>query len=62
MRFTIDIELGNDAMRSRNHVANALRKIADKLIDAEIHALHIEQSGKIMDLNGNSVGLWAVTK
>ena len=31
MKFTLTIELGNDAMRPRAHIAEALRNIAAKL-------------------------------
>ena len=47
--FTVKIETGNDAMRSPQNVAAALVRIA-----AHLHAG--KDSGKILDVNGNSVG------
>lgn len=47
--FTVEIELGNDAMQTGADVAAALREIADKL-DAGIDA------GIVRDANGNEVG------
>lgn len=49
-RFAVRIELGNDAMRTPEDVAGALRRLADK----------IERKGyyehAIRDVNGNMVG------
>lgn len=54
------IALGNDAMRTSSDVANALRKVADRLEqsqyleDEEIQSL----IRGIMDRNGSTVGEW----
>jgi hypothetical protein len=47
--FILRIELGNDAMQTYANVASALRKAAQKVSDGNAY-------GKIMDVNGNSVG------
>ncbi len=51
--FSLRIELGNAAMSTPEQVAQALRKAADAV---ETH----REDGPILDLNGNSVGRWAV--
>lgn len=55
-KFTITIELGNDAMKSRRHVANALREVAKTILENE------DPEKKIRDLNGNTVGKWEFIK
>lgn len=52
MTFTVKIEMGNDAMKSRFDVARALRQLANKVNESG------HMNGKIMDFNGNSVGSW----
>lgn len=54
--FTLEIQLGNDAMQTNEDVAEALRSIAEKLEFEE------KESGAIMDENGNSVGRFEVRK
>lgn len=51
MRFDLHIELGNAAMQSGEHIAGALREVAEKA-----EAGHDE--GLIHDVNGNTVGQW----
>ena len=50
--FTLTIELGNDAMRSKRDVAKALEVVADRLRSQVAE-------GKIRDVNGNTVGSFA---
>lgn len=50
-RFTLAIELGNDAMETRAHVARALRGVAQRVSAGETE-------GAIQDVNGNTVGRW----
>lgn len=50
MKFVLEIELGNDAMRSCYHVAKALHDITKRLKDTG------DMEGKIRDINGNTVG------
>ena len=52
MQFTFQIELGNDAMRTREDVIRALR--------ATIFRLEYgHERAKIVDPNGNVVGEWS---
>ena len=60
MKFTLEIELGNEAMQSRNDVEDALRRLgqnckymSDPPEDGD--------DGGIMDYNGNTVGKWQVS-
>ena len=47
--FTLKIELGNDAMQSREDIADALRSVAQQMENGG-------GVGHIMDANGNTVG------
>ena len=74
MEFKLIIALGNDAMRSPEDVAQALRKIASDLEDeggepwdggedeerSYSDAGAPATEGVVMDLNGNRVGTWKV--
>ena len=51
--FILKIELGNELMNCKADIANALKKVAGKLLDGS-------ESGKIMDDNGNSVGSFEI--
>ncbi len=67
--FVLRIELGNAAMRSPRDVADALRRLAEKVEDLASFAEYDDedqdaaivsgQDGGLMDLNGNSVGKWS---
>ncbi len=50
-RFTLTIELGNDAMRTRADVGRALAQLARS-------PRFSGDEGKIRDENGNTVGSW----
>lgn len=52
--LTLEIRTGNDAMRTRDDVADALRKAADAIALGYV-------ARTIRDGNGNTVGSW-VTK
>jgi hypothetical protein len=54
--FTLEIELGDDAMRKPSHIAEALRELANKF--DEMESSTSRESGKILDDNGNSCGEW----
>ena len=61
MKFTLTIDLGNEAMQDQHDVAKALRGVADrlsKLTSTCFGPYGLE--GKIMDTNGNGVGGWEV--
>lgn len=51
MKFTLEIELGNDAMQTSDDVAEALANVTNSLLDGLT-------SGAIRDANGNTVGKW----
>jgi hypothetical protein len=52
--FGLEITLGNDAMRNRYDIAEALRGVAERIEAGSV------DSGKVKDLNGNSVGSWTI--
>jgi len=52
MKFVLNITMGNDAMRVRQDLALALESVKTRLLSSSV------SEGKIMDLNGNSVGKW----
>jgi len=54
MEFTLRIELGNDAMRSPDDIAAALRRVALKVQGGT-------GTGKVWDVNGNAVGAFDIT-
>lgn len=53
-RFTFTIELGNDAMLTRDDIAECLCKVAMNLVDGS------RDTGCIRDRNGNAVGTWKI--
>lgn len=60
MKFVLTIELGNDAMRRASHVAKALKREAERILD-DAHSAKGELEGltrRIRDDNGNTVGEW----
>lgn len=62
MKFVLDIELGNAAMMTKHDIARALNETARKLPQSVLGAVVVGDYGKIMDLNGNTVGKWEVVK
>lgn len=55
--FTVKIKLGNAAMQTAEDIAEALRRLADKVESADVES----DRGVVMDLNGNQVGSWEIT-
>jgi hypothetical protein len=51
--FTLDIDVGSAAMAEVEDIVAALREVADRFGDG------MEQDGKIIDANGNTVGRFA---
>jgi hypothetical protein len=51
--FKLEIELGNDDMQTSDHIAEALRNVADQLDRGA-------PGGRIVDENGNTVGRYEV--
>lgn len=62
-KFTLEIELGNDAMKSDADIARALRQVANRLRENKYTKV-VKGFGDvtrgIMDRNGNTVGLWTL--
>ena len=58
MRFTLEIELGNEAMRKDDHIREALHRVAYKARMSEFPEDGDE--GVIADENGNTVGSWTI--
>ena len=61
MFFILKIELGNDMMSSSLHVADALRKVADRLNRVD-YPLDMPMTKGVKDANGNTVGSWEITE
>jgi hypothetical protein len=64
MKFSLSIELGNEAMQSGFDVAGALEALTFYLRDLSEHSDTLEpQDGAfIHDTNGNRVGWWAISQ
>lgn len=68
MRFTLTIELGNDAMQRPSDIARALQSGARQLqdIDPDDNPITMDEwewgawKRVIRDVNGNNVGEWKV--
>lgn len=56
MTFSLEIEMGNDAMMRASDVAKALREVATTLENERTR-----KEGRIRDANGNTVGSWRKT-
>lgn len=65
MKFTLEIELGNDAMQTMENVADALVHTAGRLSMELRSRFPVREdsieSGKIYDLNANPVGRWEIS-
>jgi hypothetical protein len=61
MKFTLEIELGNDAMRTPWDVAGALSSAVMALQDNS-RDLADGENGILRDFNGNTVGGWKVSE
>lgn len=53
-KFTLEINLGNSAMQSGEHLIDALTQLAERLGCME----YMQTAGTIQDRNGNSAGRW----
>ncbi len=61
MKLKLSIEFGvdsNDAMQTPSDLADAVAKAARKL--SQWGELEIGDGGKILDINGQSVGFWEI--
>jgi hypothetical protein len=57
-RFTLAIELGNEAMQTPQDVAGALRRVADTVGGS---TARLVDSQHVRDRNGNTVGSWTLS-
>ena len=51
MRFTLEIQLGNDAVQTSADIAEILRRVSSQVSIAD-------ETDTIRDINGNTVGRW----
>ena len=51
--FTATIYLGNEAMKDRTDLADALLRLSNEILEEA-------RSGVIRDVNGNTVGYWSI--
>lgn len=61
MKFTLTIELGNDAMQTYADIFRAIREHKPHLVPMS----HVARPGyekTIRDVNGNAVGKWEVSQ
>lgn len=56
-KFTVEINLGNDAMEGPMELAEALRELATRVEDIDLD--EAQEEGTILDDNGNEVGTWS---
>ena len=61
MKFTLEIELGNDGMQSIEEIESAIHKSLHLAIYDGLFVRKLVDSEKIWDENGNTVGKWQVT-
>lgn len=65
MKFTLEIELGNDGMQTVDDVQDAIQAFVSSQTVTRNVAGNREfergDGGKIRDFNGNTVGKWEVT-
>lgn len=59
MKFTLEIELGNDAMRTYEDIAKSVRLIFSDF-SRRVEDVEEGEQGRIYDTNGNRVGVWEV--
>lgn len=62
MKFTLTIELGNDAMKTYDDIASALIQLGKECLDGEVpdDVADANNNGHVYDANGNRVGYWQV--
>ncbi len=58
MKFKMEIELGNDEMRTIAHLTRAVKKTAEKM--STYAKPLVGEGGGILDVNGNIVGRWEI--
>lgn len=60
MKVIVELELGQDAMRSPFDVGEALASAGSQV--ALLGELDARAGGTVLDRNGNTVGTWKVTE
>lgn len=60
MKFKLEIELGNDAMKDSNDVGEALLSVRTRLSGYPNAFDYGFDEGEIKDANGNAIGKWEV--
>lgn len=60
MKFTLEIELGDEALQTLADVQAAIAASRRSLADGN-EPLEIGDSDRLWDINGNTVGKWEVT-
>lgn len=64
MKFRLDIELGNDAMKTGEDLAQVIQGVANTVrkynADELAQAADETHSMRLRDVNGNTVGSWRV--
>lgn len=60
MTFTLEIEMGNDAMQTYADIAQATQRIFSDF--SRRHDEATDDRGRIYDANGNRVGYWMVSE
>lgn len=62
MKFTLEIETGNDAMQTAGDLSRALERLALNLGAFEYTEISsLPSRGTIHDVNGNHVGDWSIS-
>ena len=64
MKLRIEVEIGNDAMRTKAELVQAVLKIRRQLKrDLNLRdKRHGANRGSVLDVNGNTVGRWEVAE
>jgi hypothetical protein len=60
MKFTLEIELGNDDMQTSEDVSRILLDLSEAIVDYDMSDSK-SGPGVVRDTNGNAVGKWEVT-
>jgi hypothetical protein len=63
MKFTLQIDLGDDDMRGYNDICGALKRLAQSIsdeVDMGPDEVTLGDTHIVQDINGNTVGTWEV--
>lgn len=61
MRFTLEIEMGNDAMQTYADIAYAVRRVFPDFANRP-EEVDEDENGNLYDMNGNRVGSWSISE